>query len=152
MATNDTTEQTTGRLYSPSRRSFLKKGALATGAVVLGVSGATPAVAQDDSNALIYTDDYQPNGRFRVVGLLPADITVRLLRRPNGNTIPEISQPDDYNGYVVRARLGGNRAGDSTFLFTRRALQQGRGYRLSADPQVFSSELSLLSARISRAG
>jgi hypothetical protein len=48
---------------------------------------------------------------------------VRLLRRPNGNTIPEISQPDDYDGYVVRARLGGSRAGDSTFPFARRALQ-----------------------------
>lgn len=141
-------------LGDSSRRSFMKKGALATGALALGTAGANTASAQQTRRVLVFAYQYYPNIRFRVRQPLQASTTVNILRRPDGNRVPEISQPDDYNGYVIDYRLQDNArvAGITTLLFTRGLLERGVSYRLAADAQVFTSELNLLSTTARRVG
>jgi hypothetical protein len=139
-----------------SRRSMVEKGALASGAAALGVSSMDTAAAQDGRRqVLVYTYNYYPNVSFHVVEQLQASTTVNVLRRPRGGTVPEISQPDDYNGYVISYQIGGDgdeRAGITTLLFTRGTLQIDTRYRLSGDAQIFSSDLNLLSSTARRTG
>lgn len=142
--TTDTTDS------EDSRRSFLKTSALAAGGLALGASSTDGAAAQAGQQALVYAYEYHPATNFRIEDELQASTTIRLLRLPGGNTVPEISQPDDYNGYVIRYEMGNPRATISTFLFTRRNLQRNQRYRLSASAQVFSSELNILGATVRR--
>jgi hypothetical protein len=134
-----------------SRREFVKRAALAGSAVALGLSGAGTAAAQQRDDVLVYTDDYRPGTQFRVVSQIPANITVQLLRRPGGGTVPEISQPDDYNGHAIQYQSGGNVTG-ATYVFTQGTLQRGVRYRFSPDANVFSSRLSLLNTTVNRVG
>ncbi|RBI58358.1 hypothetical protein DMJ13_27110 [halophilic archaeon] len=149
-----TSEQITDESTDGSRRKFLKKGALATGTVALGVSGSNTAGAQQvQQDVLTYFDDYQPGQTVQVVEQLPANITVTLLQLPNGNTVPEIGQPDDYNGYVVRPATGqGNRSWGATYLFTRASITTGNRFQFGTTANVFSSQLSLISTSFSRQG
>ena len=139
---------------SDDRRSFLKKGALATGALALGLGSAGSASAQS-RNVLVYTYDYHPNVEFRVTHSLEKATTVRLLERPGGGTVPEISQPDNYNGYIIRYLLGGGSGQGqiSSFIFLQGgALSQGTTHRFSGNASIFSSELNLLSTSIRGGG
>ncbi|RBI59651.1 hypothetical protein DMJ13_21150 [halophilic archaeon] len=137
-----------------SRRSFMQKGALASGAVALGIASTDSAVAQDGQRqVLVFTYDYYPGVNFRVTQPLQASTTVNVLRRPGGGTVPEISQPDDYNGYVINYQLGGDgqdQAGITTLLFTQDSLQTDTRYRLGSDAQVFSATLNLVSTTARR--
>ncbi|WP_231183254.1 twin-arginine translocation signal domain-containing protein [Haladaptatus sp. DYF46] len=148
MTESDTQEH----VESKDRRSFMKKGALATGALALGLGSAGSASAQS-SNVLVYTYDYHPSVEFRVVNTLEAATTVRLLERPGGGNVPEISQPDNYNGYIIRYLLGGSNGGQgqiTTFMFKQggQTLSQGDTRQFSGDASIFSSELNLLSTSI----
>lgn len=133
-----------------SRRSFMKKGALASGALALGLGASGSAAAQQQSRVLLFAYDYYPGASFNVVAPLQTSTTVDILDGPNDQGVPEISQPDEYNGYVINFTLG-NRPVHS-FVFTRRNLQRDRSYRLSTDAQVFSTQLNLLEANIGRGG
>ncbi|GAA0223857.1 hypothetical protein ACFFQF_09195 [Haladaptatus pallidirubidus] len=142
----------TENVESAERRSFMKKGALATGALALGLGSAGTAAAQD-SEVLVYTYDYHPNVPFRVTNALEQSTTVRLLERPGGGDVPEISQPDDYSGYVIRYNLGGQNAAITTMMFSRSAsLSSGDRRRFSGDATIFSSELNLLSTNLQGGG
>ncbi|MFH5798709.1 twin-arginine translocation signal domain-containing protein [Haladaptatus sp. CMAA 1911] len=148
MTESDTQEH----VESKDRRSFMKKGALATGALALGLGSAGSASAQS-TNVLVYTYDYHPNVEFRVVNTLEAATTVRLLERPGGGNVPEISQPDNYSGYIIRYLLGGGNGGQgsiTTFMFKQggQSLSQGDTRRFSGNASIFSSELNLLSTSI----
>ena len=139
-------------IESNERRSFMKKGALATGALALGLGSAGTAAAQS-TNVLVYTYDYHPNVQFRVVNTLEAATTVRLLERPGGGNVPEISQPDNYNGYIIRYLLGGGGGGQgsiTTFMFKQggQSLSQGDTRSFSENGSIFSSELNLLSTSL----
>lgn len=151
MTESDTQEH----VESEDRRSFMKKGALATGALALGLGSAGTAAAQNQ-NVLVYTYDYHPNVEFRVVNSLEKATTVRLLQRPGGGNVPEISQPDNYNGYIIRYMLGQNGGSDAqitTFLFgDGLSLSQGDTRRLSGGASVFSSTLNLLSTNLEGSG
>ncbi|WP_226483164.1 twin-arginine translocation signal domain-containing protein [Natrinema amylolyticum] len=85
-----------------SRRSFMKKGALATGALALGASGT--ATAQEDDGvfgdlddawkALIQVDNFHPNARFTFVsGVIEWS--------PNYGDVQD-SWFSDYNTYQIR--------------------------------------------------
>ncbi|WP_458207767.1 twin-arginine translocation signal domain-containing protein [Haladaptatus sp. NG-SE-30] len=152
MATSDKidtvgSEKDAGGVFSDeSRRSFMKKGALTASALALGLGGVGTAAAQDSENVLVYTYAYHPNVPFRVTNALEQSTVVRLLRRPGGGDVPEISQPDDYNGWVIRYDLGGPDAAITALMFSRDAtFSRGDRRRLSGDATVFSSELNLLS-------
>ncbi|WP_232423770.1 MULTISPECIES: twin-arginine translocation signal domain-containing protein [Haladaptatus] len=145
-------QQDAENVESEERRSFMKKGALATGALALGLGSAGSASAQG-RNVLVYTYDYHPQVEFRVVNSLEQATTVRLLQRPGGGNVPEISQPDDYDGYIIRYLLGGG-GGDgrgqiTTFVFGRNlSLSQGDTRQFSGDASIFSSTLNLLSTSL----
>ncbi|WP_227354543.1 twin-arginine translocation signal domain-containing protein [Haladaptatus salinisoli] len=145
----------TENVESKERRSFMKKGALATGALALGLGSAGSASAQGQ-NVLVYTYDYHPNVQFRVIQSLEQSTTVRLLSRPGGGNVPEISQPDDYNAYIIRYLLGGGDGGQgqiTTFVFGRDlSLNTGSTRSFSGDASVFSSTLNLLSTSIEGGG
>lgn len=144
-------QQDAENVESEERRSFMKKGALATGALALGLGSAGSASAQG-RNVLVYTYDYHPQVQFRVVNALEQATTVRLLERPGGGNVPEISQPDEYDGYIIRYLLGGGGGGQgqiTTFVFGRNlSLSQGDTRQLSGDASVFSSTLNLLSTSL----
>ncbi len=144
-----TESETKEHVESEDRRSFMKKGALATGALALGLGSAGSASAQS-RNVLVYTYDYHPNVEFRVVNTLEKATTVRLLERPGGGTVPEISQPDNYNGFIIRYVLGGGGSSQgqiTTFMFVNGSASFGQGttHRFSGDASIFSSTLNLLS-------
>lgn len=133
-----------------SRREFMKKGLLAASAVGLGVAGMGTAAAQSDISVLVYFDDYVADAQFRVVSVLPATITVRMLTLPGGGEAPEISQPDDYNGYAIRYARGTGSVAGASYVFTRGTMQQRAKYRFTKDATVFSSRLGLLDTRAIR--
>ncbi|KZN25214.1 hypothetical protein A4G99_01450 [Haladaptatus sp. R4] len=144
-------QQDAENVESEERRSFMKKGALATGALALGLGSAGSASAQG-RNVLVYTYDYHPNVQFRVVNALEKSTTVRLLEKPGGGNVSEISQPDNYNGYVIRYLLGSGGGGQgqiTTFMFAEGvSLSQGDTRQFSGDASVFSSTLNLLSTNL----
>ncbi|WP_266079134.1 hypothetical protein [Haladaptatus caseinilyticus] len=146
-------QQDTENVESEERRSFMKKGALATGALALGLGSAGTAAAQDGNSVLVYTYDYHPNVPFRVTNSLEASTTISLLERPGGGDVPEISQPDEYNGWVIRYDLGGQDAAITTIMFSRSAsLSRGDRRRFAGDATIFSSELNLLSTTLRSSG
>ncbi|WP_435153620.1 twin-arginine translocation signal domain-containing protein [Haladaptatus sp. DFWS20] len=150
MSEND--NHGTENLESKERRSFMKKGALAAGALALGLGSAGTATAQDNE-MLVYTYAYHPNVPFRVENTLEQSTVVRLLARPGGGDVPEISQPDDYSGWVVRYDLGGQDASITTIVFSRGAsLSSGDRRRLAGDASIFSSGLNLLSTNLQGGG
>lgn len=135
-----------------SRRSFMKKGAITAGGLALGAASADTATAQNRRQVLLYSYEYHPGVQFRVIAPLQQSTTVRTLRLPGGGNVPEISQPDDYSGYVITYTLGGaarrglrSSAGITTFVFTRQALRVGQRYRTGINATVFSAQLNLLS-------
>ncbi|MCO8244421.1 MULTISPECIES: hypothetical protein [unclassified Haladaptatus] len=132
-----------------SRREFMKKGLLTASALGLGIAGVGTAAAQSERSVLVYFDDYVAESEFRVVSMLPATITVRMLMLPGGGEAPEISQPDDYNGYAIRYVRGTNVAGAS-YVFTKGTLRERTKYRFSNDAAVFSSRLGLLDTTVNR--
>lgn len=150
-------EETKGDLErdgDESRRSFMKKGAVAAGGIALGAASTDTAAAQQRRQVLVYSYEYHPGLPFRVIAPLQQSTTVRALRRPNGQTVPEISQPDDYNGYVITYGLGGaqrSTAGITTFLYSRQTLNTGQTYRTGVNATVFSSQLNLLSTDVTPA-
>lgn len=133
-----------------SRRSFMKKSALTSGALALGVAGSDSAAAQQQQNALVFSYEFFPGAPFRVDAQLQASTTIDLLSGPRDQGVPEISQPDEYNGYVVGYQIGNSVI--YTFAFVRgETLQQDARYRFDDNSQVFSSQLNLLQVPIRRA-
>lgn len=148
--TDSNLDPETSTTRDSSRRSFMKKGALASGALALGVGASGSASAQQQSRVLIFAYDYYPGASFRAVAPLQTSTTVEILDGPNDQGVPEISQPDEYNGYVINFTLG-NRPVHS-YVFTRRNLQTDSRYHLSTDAQVFSTQLNLLETGVQSGG
>ncbi|MFC4249606.1 twin-arginine translocation signal domain-containing protein [Natribaculum luteum] len=131
-----------------SRRSFMKKSALATGALVLGTGAASTAAAQDDGDVLVFSYDYLPNQDFEVLAQLDQSTTISILEL-DGEEVEEIGGGDDYDGYVIRYDMGEDTAGVTTFLFTDEAsLSEGDTETMSADASMLSSDLNILSASL----
>lgn len=130
-------------------RPSLKSGALAAGALAFGVGTSGSATAQR-AVALVFAYDYYPGASLTVVAPLQPDTTIDLLTGEDGEELPVLSQPDDYNGYVVYHRLGNRPV--YKYLFTRRNLRRGQQYRVSNEAQVFSNELNLLETRLRPGG
>lgn len=96
-----------------------------------------------DPLLLVDMDEYRPGASFRVVGRLPAPLTVQLLRLPNGETVPVLERPDDYTGYVVRSAYGVEQVAATAIVFTRGALVPDGRYEFLDDALVFSERLRL---------
>ncbi|WP_227375210.1 hypothetical protein [Haladaptatus halobius] len=99
--------------------------------------------AQPTGTALVFARDYYPGVSFRVAANLPILVTVTILNQPPDD-VQLISQPDDYNGYVINYAYRGTPI--FAFLFTRRYLPTGSRYRLGQNATYFSSNLNLIEA------
>ncbi|MDS0478433.1 hypothetical protein [Natrinema sp. 1APR25-10V2] len=99
---------------------------------------------------LVPIHEYRPGLTVRVVDRLPAPITVQLLRLPNGTTVPELTQPDEYAGYVARTEPGADRVRSTMIVFTRGSLETDACYTFEADVQVFNTQLHLFETAVSR--
>ncbi len=130
----------------------MKKGALAASALALGAGASSTATAQDADQALVFPYHYIPEQDLDVLTELEQSTTINLLQ-VDGETVDEISQPDEYNGYAVRYDIGEETAGATGFLFLRNAsLDGGDSVSLSADANMFSSALNILSVSINGDG
>lgn len=150
------------RESSHSRRSFLKKGIVTAGAVgsVSAVDSASatdtgntdavdtgePAALQDRTQVLVYTIGYQRNLPFRVIGPLQTSNTIQLLTPVRGGEAPEVTQPDDYNGYIIG--LFGLGVRTPTFIFSRQNLEVGGVYQFDRNFSAFSPALTLLQTTV----
>ncbi|WP_226006337.1 hypothetical protein [Natrinema salinisoli] len=88
----------------------------------------------------------------RVVDRLPAPIVVELLELPNDETVPVLTRPDEYTGYVVRSEPGGTQVWSTVIVFTRDSLESGACYAFDVGAQVFSTQLYLFETTARRIG
>ncbi|WP_408957904.1 calcium-binding protein [Natrinema sp. 74] len=135
-----------------SRRSFMAKGALATGALTLGTGAfGTATVGAQEDQVAIFADSYYPGANFDVVAPLQTSTTVEVLQL-DGETVEEISQPDEWNGHIIRYDIG-QQSGITTFLFVRGAsLSRGDSGTIGEDASVLSSQLNLLNTTLGGGG
>ncbi|WP_408960382.1 hypothetical protein [Natrinema sp. 74] len=106
-------------------------------------------VQEQEERVLLFTYDYEAGSTFDVISTLEAETTVRLLQPTDGETVPEIPQPDEYNGYVVRNQTGNGPLEPTTVLFVReRNLSDGDSETLSDEASMFSSRLNLFSTSL----
>jgi len=99
----------------------------------------------------VFAYDYWPETPFLVINQLQTSTTVDILNGIDDGGIPEISQPDDFNGYVVNYRMNDDGPGLYTAVFAEASLQTDERYQFSGDAQMFSTQLNLLEGTIESA-
>lgn len=93
-------------LFSDSRRSFMKKGALATTALALGASATSgTASAQEDGHVYVYGDDYRPGVDFEVVTDMTYQRTEAVLDA-TGAEEELFDDPGDWDVYLINYDMG----------------------------------------------
>lgn len=129
----------------------MKKGAVASGALALGMAGTGTSAAQQNQNALVFSYQFYPGSEFRVSAPLQQSTTVDILQGPTDEGVPEISQPDEYNGYVISYQIG--ESAIYTYVFVRgQSLEQDSTYSFGDQSQVFSAQLNLLQVPVTQEG
>lgn len=130
-----------------SRRSFMKKGALASGAVALGLGASGTAAAAPNDTVRVFSYDYRPQVPFDVIDQL---------NQPTMNAIVGesgvLSDADEFTGYVIRYQMpqGQTKPGEYAFVFTKgRALARGNTHRFDGSVSVFDQQINLLADTVS---
>ncbi len=118
-----------------SRRSFMKKGALASSAVALGLGASGTATAQQAGSALLFTYDYSPRRQFQTVAQIQQSTTNSILA-------DLVGQADEWTGFIVRYRRGEDDPGEFFLAFTRGG-PLGSG-EFSTNVSFFQSDANLL--------
>ena len=142
-----------------SRRSFMKKGAVASGTVALGVAGTgtVTAVVQQENHpnqALMFAYDYHPNLSFGVVDRLQQQTVDDILGRTTGENGDQIvSDPTEYNGYVIQYQPDDG-MGEYTFVFVRdETLSTETTYQFTpGDVTYFNTDVNLLQVGLGNGG
>ena len=142
-----------------SRRSFMKKGALASGAVALGLgatdtAGAAEALQQQvPGQVLVFAYEYNPGLPFEVINRVQQGTVDSILGRQigdNGQAI--VSDTADYNGYIIRYQPDQD-AGEYAIIFVRDdTLQLGSTFSFQTDATFFNTQVNLLTAGLSSTG
>lgn len=103
-----------------------------------------------EGRVLTFSYDYQAGRTFEVISRLQTSTTVRLLTLDDEETIPEISQPDEYTGHVIRPESAADGALEpTTLLFIRGgSISPGESATFGTDVSMFSSDLNLLSTTV----
>lgn len=132
----------------------MKKGALVSGALALGVGGsetaaADTAVLQDVNQGLVFGYEYNPGLQFEVVNRLQQSTVDSVLGRQVGEDGRAIVQdPADYNGFVIRYQPDQD-ASEYAFIFIREgSLSSGETRTLSTDATFFNSRANLLTVGV----
>lgn len=101
-----------------------------------------------DERVLVFSYDYYPGINFDVVSQLETGTTVSILQTVDEETVPEISQPDEYTGHIIRYDIGGS-VGITAFLFSRDvSLDAGDSGTLSDMGSMFSPTLNLMQTSV----
>ena len=151
----------TNELFDDSRRSFMKKGALATTAVALGASATSgSAAAQEDDNGnngdaegdvLVYGDDYHPGADFDVVTELSTSSREELLQE-SGSEDDVFDDPDDWDVFVINYDFG-TEAPMWGLVFTEDAeLNAGDTATMGEDGDFRDTQLNLVEATLGATG
>ncbi|WP_247000888.1 hypothetical protein [Halosolutus gelatinilyticus] len=99
----------------------------------------------DDARVLVFAYDYEAGAEFNVVSQLETSTTVSILQTTEGENVPEISQPDEYTGHVIRYNGDDPPLAPTTLLFTQDSgLGEDDSGTLSDDASMFSTTLNLL--------
>ncbi len=116
-----------------------------SGRVSSDASARNQPRTKPSGDVLVFTRDFYPNVPFRIVAQLPALITVTILDEPP-DEVQVISQPDEYNGYVITYDF--YRTPIFVFLFSKRYLPTKSRYRFGDDATYFSGNLDLLEVSV----
>ncbi|NUB90186.1 hypothetical protein HTZ84_17075 [Haloterrigena sp. SYSU A558-1] len=109
-------------------------------------------MVQDDGDGqiLVFTYDYEAGEDFEVISQLETSTTVQILQTADGEAVPEISQPDEYVGHVVRYQVDGGPVSPTTLMFIRGGtISSGESATLGEEATMFSPTLNLLSTDVS---
>jgi hypothetical protein len=122
----------------------MAKGALATGALTLGTGAfGTATVGAQENEVAVFATGFFPGAEFTVLDELQTTTTVDVLQL-EGETVDEISQPDEWNGHIIRYDIGAE-SGITTFLFVRGgSLSAGDSGTIASDASVLSPDLNLI--------
>ncbi|WP_226006335.1 calcium-binding protein [Natrinema salinisoli] len=131
-----------------SRRSFMAKGALATGALTLGTGAfGTATVGAQENEVAVFASGFFPGAEFTVLDELQTSTTVEVLQL-EGETVDEISQPDEWTGHIIRYEIG-SESGITTFMFVRGgSLSAGDSGTIASDASVLSPDLNLINTSL----
>lgn len=139
-----------------TRRSFMKKGVLASSAVALGLAGTGSVIGQENAQApntaLVFVNDYKPGVSFTPVSRLQQPTVGQILgyvnpADPDASDAGAVVDPDDWNGYMIHYEDCG--PGNYDVIFLREGLlESGRTYRFTTDAVFFSNRLGLLEATL----
>lgn len=88
-----------------SRRAFIKKGALATGALAVGAGATTTATAAPDDDGVLHGSDYYPDVDFDILTQFGTGTRNDFLEEydPDGEVFTD---PDDWEVFVIRIDIG----------------------------------------------
>ncbi|ADB58975.1 hypothetical protein Htur_0074 [Haloterrigena turkmenica DSM 5511] len=106
-------------------------------------------VQDDPGQILVFTYDYEAGEDFEVLSQLETSTTVQILQTAEEETVPEISQPDEYVGHVVRYQVDGGPVSPTTLVFIRNgSISTGETGTLGEEATMFSPTLNLLSTDV----
>ncbi|WP_049927985.1 hypothetical protein [Halopiger goleimassiliensis] len=137
-----------------SRRSFMKKGALATTAVALG-AGATAgtAAAQDDGDGnevVVFGDDYMPGVDFTVASGLDDGTRDELFQE--AELEDEFDSPEDWDAYIISYDLGGSAPKLGHVLTEQADLSAGDSETMGEDGSFRAADLNLIETSLGGGG
>lgn len=147
------------------------KRVLTAGAVGLGLGGMGATISGNDAErdagdagqrgqhehqpdlALVFADDYHSNALFRPIDRLPQRAVNSILGYSVNESDPVVSEPADYNGYVVLVEQTPAAQGEYAFAFVNEeTLQEDQWYRLTDDVVFFDARIRLLSVALTTGG
>lgn len=133
-----------GQLLNESRRSFMKKGALASSALALGVSGSGTVGAVQPNQTLVFAYDYRPGQSLDMIARLQQSVTRSILGQTGENDNPIVSDTSEWDTYLMAYQpTGGESSGEYTLVFTRGG-DVGDSITLGTSATFFSDEFNLL--------
>lgn len=145
--TMERSETENNEVDDAARRSFMKKGALASGALALGLGSAGSAAAAPSDTVRVFAYDYRP--------MVPFDV-IDQLNQPTINAIvghsSVLSDSDEFTGYVIRYQMpqGQPKPGEYAFVLTKgTSLSTGSTLKFDGSVSVFDKEINLLADTVS---
>lgn len=143
------------------------KRVLTASAVGLGLGGIGATISGNDAErdagdagqrgqhehqpdlALLFADDYHSNALFRPIDRLPQRAVNAIFGYSGNEGDSAVSEPADYNGYVVLIKQTPNAQGEYTFAFVNEeTLREDQWYRLTDDVVFFDARIRLLSVAL----
>ena len=146
------------QLVDDSRRSFMKKGALASGALALGLGSGTAAgeanLQQQPSQTLMFGYDYQPSRTLQHVSRLQQSVTRTILGQQIGDDGQAVvSDTSEWTTHLAYYQTQGDVPGEYVLLFTRSGqVSQGDQLSLGSSATFFSDEINMLEVTLGGGG